>query len=62
MEMKMDTLYPISECHPRISSPANSFDLEPNYWLPKKLDEFRMMEIGCDVVFIVGEEKEVCFG
>uniref|UniRef100_A0AC34RRQ1 BTB domain-containing protein n=1 Tax=Panagrolaimus sp. JU765 TaxID=591449 RepID=A0AC34RRQ1_9BILA len=58
MEMKMDTLYPISECHPRILSPANSLDLELNYWLPKKLDEFRMLGIGCDVVFIVGEEKE----
>lgn len=43
-------------------SPASSFDFDNGYCLSKKLDEFRQSGIGCDVIFIVGEEKEVSFG
>jgi len=39
-------------------SPASSIDFDNGYCLSKKLDEFRHSGIGCDILFIVGEEKE----
>jgi BTB/POZ domain-containing protein 1/2 len=40
-------------------SPANSIDSEPGDPLTKRLNHFRQIGVGCDVAFIVGEEKEV---
>ena len=40
-------------------SPANSIDSEPGDPLTKRLNHFRQIGVGCDVAFVVGEEKEV---
>uniref|UniRef100_A0AC35FI18 BTB domain-containing protein n=1 Tax=Panagrolaimus sp. PS1159 TaxID=55785 RepID=A0AC35FI18_9BILA len=40
-------------------SPATSTDSEPGDPLTKRLNHFRQIGVGCDVAFIVGEEKEI---
>uniref|UniRef100_A0A7E4ZQS5 BTB domain-containing protein n=1 Tax=Panagrellus redivivus TaxID=6233 RepID=A0A7E4ZQS5_PANRE len=40
-------------------SPTHSIDSEPGDPLTKRLDYFRQNGVGCDVAFVVGEEKEI---